>query len=229
MKIKHYIITLAAFAVAAFTTTLHASGLPAPLPEFMSQEQAAKWQADRIAAAESKKTAAREQAAIQFYTGKPFDSSSESYLFKYRSYDPEFSRWTSADPSGFPDGANNHSYVNNMTTIALDPTGLAIFTYSSSFFKHDSWTETLYPNFEFGFPPGASISFEWRNSSGTSTNYFGERQSSVTLPTGMNWITGEIIDSTTDSGSLYGSYVNIPYTSRSVDQYFQTNWHAQYE
>ena len=99
--------------MAAFTTTLHASRLPAPMPEFLSQEQLVKWQADRIAAAESKKTAAREQAAIQFYTGKPFDSSSGSYLFKYRSYDPEFSRWTSADPSGFPDGANNQHYSPN--------------------------------------------------------------------------------------------------------------------
>jgi len=125
MKIKHYIIALAAFAVAAFTTTLHASGLPAPMPEFLSQEQLVKWQADRIAAAESKQTATREQAAIQFYTGKPFDSSSGSYLFKYRSYDPELNRWTSSDPSGFPDGANNHLYVENSITFSFDPDGLA--------------------------------------------------------------------------------------------------------
>jgi len=123
MKIKHYIITLAALAVAAFTTTLHASGLPAPMPEFLSQEQLVKWNADQIAAAESKKTAAREQAAIQFYTGKPFDSSSGSYLFKYRSYDPEISRWTSADPSGFPDGPNNTVYAPRPTS-EIDPMGL---------------------------------------------------------------------------------------------------------
>jgi len=36
MKTKHCIITLAALAVAAFTTTHHASGLSAPMPEFMS-------------------------------------------------------------------------------------------------------------------------------------------------------------------------------------------------
>jgi len=126
MKIKHYIITLAAFAVAAFTTTLHASGLPAPMPEFLSQEQLVKWQADRIAAAESKKTAAREQAAIQFYTGKPYDSSSGSYLFKYRSYDPELLRWATSDPSGFPDGPNNNSYCLNAATYSLDSEGLLV-------------------------------------------------------------------------------------------------------
>jgi len=102
------------------------------MPEFLSQEQVVKWQADRIAAAESKKTAAREQAAIQFYTGKPFDSSSESYLFKSRSYDPEFSRWTSADPSGFPDGANGSVYLGSSPVSHLDYGGLFSLSVSSA-------------------------------------------------------------------------------------------------
>jgi len=132
VKIKHCLITLAAFAVAAFTTTLHASGLPAPMPEFLSQEQLVKWQADRITAAESKMTAAREQAAIQFYTGKPFDSSSGSYLFKYRSYNPEISRWTSADASGFPDGSNNWLYGANIAVHVLDPDVLDFLHFDGS-------------------------------------------------------------------------------------------------
>ena len=63
------------------------------------------------------------QPAEYFYTGKPYDADTETYTFKYRSYDPELNRWTTADPSGFPDGANNQIYVNNPLSL-LDPNGL---------------------------------------------------------------------------------------------------------
>lgn len=41
----------------------------------------------------------------------------------FRNYDPELSRWTSFDPSGFPDGPNNLIYAPT-PTIAIDPLGL---------------------------------------------------------------------------------------------------------
>ena len=63
------------------------------------------------------------QPAEYFYTGKPYDADTETYTFKYRSYDPELSRWTTADPSGFPDGANNQIYVRNPVT-SFDANGL---------------------------------------------------------------------------------------------------------
>lgn len=51
------------------------------------------------------------QPVEYFYTGKPYDADTKTYTFKYRSYDPELNRWTTADPSGFPDGANNQIYA----------------------------------------------------------------------------------------------------------------------
>jgi RHS repeat-associated protein len=68
------------------------------------------------------------------YTGKPYDKDLGTYAFKYREYHPEFSRWTSADPSGFPDGANNYAYITNDPLRWLDADGLAgvliIYSYS---------------------------------------------------------------------------------------------------
>ncbi|MCK9589566.1 MAG: hypothetical protein M0Q93_09425 [Terrimicrobiaceae bacterium] len=63
------------------------------------------------------------QPAEYFYTGKPYDSDMGAYTFKYRNYDPELNRWTTADPSGFPDGANNQLYAAIPTTDC-DPQGL---------------------------------------------------------------------------------------------------------
>lgn len=50
-----------------------------------------------------------------FYTGKPYIELTDSYTFKYRSYNPELARWTSEDPSGFPDGANGNIYAPTPT------------------------------------------------------------------------------------------------------------------
>ena len=65
----------------------------------------------------------QENKPVCFYTGKPFDMELGTYVFKYRNYDPKMQRWTTADPSGFPDGANNYTYVS-MPSSSLDPTGL---------------------------------------------------------------------------------------------------------
>jgi len=63
------------------------------------------------------------QPVEYFYTGKPYDVDSESYTFKYRNYDPELNRWTTVDPSGFPDGANNQLYAPS-PLFELDKFGL---------------------------------------------------------------------------------------------------------
>ena len=66
------------------------------------------------------------QPASYFYTGKPYDQDLGAYVFAYRYYDPSVSRWTTSDPSGFPNGANNSSYAFNSPTVAVDPDGLEI-------------------------------------------------------------------------------------------------------
>jgi RHS repeat-associated protein len=62
------------------------------------------------------------QPDTYFYTGKPYDADLGSYIFAYRDYNPQLNRWTTADPSGFPDGVNNRIYAP-VPTVQVDPTG----------------------------------------------------------------------------------------------------------
>ncbi len=98
----------------------------APLPEFKNEKQLAEWRAEKALESASQNYASAQSA---FYTGKPYLESSGGYAFKYRSFDPATARWTSEDPSGFPDGPNNTIYVNNWCLSALDPDGQAITLY----------------------------------------------------------------------------------------------------
>ncbi len=66
------------------------------------------------------------QPASYFYTGKPYDEDLASYVFLYREYNPELTRWATPDPSGFPDGANGWTYVNNRAVNGVDPLGLKV-------------------------------------------------------------------------------------------------------
>jgi RHS repeat-associated protein len=98
----------------------------------MTPAQLTKWRAETTA-----KTAANEKASATsstsqplnastsggFYTGKPYLPESGTYAYKYRHYSPEMARWTTVDPSGFPDGANNRLYVNNNSIGNFDPNG----------------------------------------------------------------------------------------------------------
>lgn len=114
---------------AAVTFALHApvapGALPALLPEFQSKQQFTEQQA-RQAAGQATALVGDQgvENGLAFYTGKFFEIEKEGYLFKYRNYDPKLNRWTSLDPSGFPDGANNHQFVSNKPIHYLDDNGL---------------------------------------------------------------------------------------------------------
>jgi len=94
---------------------------PAPLPEFKTPEQLAKWRSEQN---QKTQVAASIQECGVFYTGKPYLAESGSYAFKYREFNPEMGRWTTVDPSGFPDGANNRLYAA-VPSSEFDPNGLA--------------------------------------------------------------------------------------------------------
>jgi RHS repeat-associated protein len=117
MKQIHLVLCTASFVT--LPSQLCSAALQAPLPEFQSPQQL-----------ESRKHAIQEANASMngsnetFYTGKPFDTQRQGYVFEFRSYSPELSRWTSTDPSGFPDGANNQLYVSTPTE-GVDRTGLS--------------------------------------------------------------------------------------------------------
>jgi RHS repeat-associated protein len=104
------------------------AALPAPMPKFMDANELAYWRAEMAEQSAAKDAAQANADALaadqSFYTGKPYLPATGSYAFKYRSYQPELARWTSEDPSGFPDGANHQIYNNNPLT-GLDALGLA--------------------------------------------------------------------------------------------------------
>lgn len=55
-------------------------------------------------------------------TGKPFVKELNAYLFNYRHYRADISRWTTQDPLGFPDGINGYAYAFDPTQ-SIDPMG----------------------------------------------------------------------------------------------------------
>ena len=118
-------MTMAMGMIAGIQASVTEHQPPAPLPEFRTLEQLAKWRAETTA-----KTSAQEaprlstlDSSTPFYTGKPYLAESGSYAFKYREYNPEMGRWITVDPSGFPDGANNRLYAA-VPTSQMDPLGL---------------------------------------------------------------------------------------------------------
>jgi RHS repeat-associated protein len=112
-----------AFAAASVNLYAVTQDPPAPLPQFMDKEQLAQWSASQAAAA--KVASSSQDTSTQFYTGKPYIADAGGYVFKYRTYNPEMSRWTSADPSGFPDGVNNYQAASNPITY-FDTNGLEV-------------------------------------------------------------------------------------------------------
>jgi RHS repeat-associated protein len=110
------------FALVASLTSTAFAAFQAPLPEFKNEKQLAEWRAEKASEPTSQGYVVEETV---FYTGKPYLASTGGYAFKYRSYSPELARWTSEDPSGFPDGANNKIYVNNQVLSLFDSTGLS--------------------------------------------------------------------------------------------------------
>ena len=129
MKTKRILLAAIIAATSAIPAATAEHKLPAPLPEFKTPEQLAKWWQEMTekAAAEDAlpaNEANSEPTTSAFFTGKPYIQETENYAFKFRQYDPELARWTSADPSGFPDGANNRVYNNNPLN-GMDPDGKA--------------------------------------------------------------------------------------------------------
>jgi|GEM_PF-4549672 len=117
--------------VAALTSTAFAE-FKAPLPEFKNAKQLAELRAEK-ASETSTKSATHETA---FYTGKPYLASCGEYAFKYRNYNPELARWTSEDPSGFPDGANDSIYAPTPTN-GFDYEGLNKTVITKEFYYDD--------------------------------------------------------------------------------------------
>jgi len=87
-----------------------------------------------------------------FYTGKPYDKDLGEYTFAHRDYDPGINRWTTVDPDGFPDGANNRIYAPNPTS-AIDPTGCDLKLVSQPDFSvlNTGWSYSAAYNTAIGY------------------------------------------------------------------------------
>ncbi len=75
------------------------------------------------------------------YTGKPYSKALGAYVFNAREDDPQMSRWTTADPSGFPDGANNKKYAPVPTT-SVDTNGLWTIKLCAASSGSSSWSDS---------------------------------------------------------------------------------------
>ena len=129
-------ILLLAILIAAPALRAESTQTP-PTPDFMTPTQLAVWSQqkhEKAMAAQAAQTAAQSAPGL-FYTGKPYLAESGTYAFLARQYNPEMARWTTVDPSGFPDGPNNRVYAA-VPTSELDPSGL----YTATNTVHTSFT-----------------------------------------------------------------------------------------
>jgi RHS repeat-associated protein len=137
-----------------------------------------------------------EQPDSYFYTGKPYDADLGAYTFAARSYDPEINRWTSADPSGFPDGANNRRFAPSPTS-ELDSTGLEITRINSGswvlsisyWLRYSYWESPTLSNSVLsgvtdisGFPAGYSLTMSGARLDGIGSTYWSNND-------GEDWVT----------------------------------------
>jgi RHS repeat-associated protein len=110
------------------------------------------------------------QPAEFFYTGKPYDTDLGAYTFNFRNYDPILNRWTSADSSGFPDGANNHIYAP-IPTNAVDPLGLANVTYIDGKISNGSNIVINWSENPTATSSGVEMSINWNLKPGLTSGY----------------------------------------------------------
>jgi RHS repeat-associated protein len=159
------------------------------------------------------------QPASYFYTGKPYDADLNAYVFNNRNYSSAQNRWTTFDPIGFPDGANNFSYVGNTPLTAVDLLGWETQWIYGTFTWKKTWIEERH--FTLGGNPSISISFPWsvgvEVTPGTDwrkTGSIGGQKSAGTQPSeeqapdGWHWLadTITIILTIEDSGASYSAF-----------------------
>jgi len=184
MKAKHIILAAVLAATFAIQAATAEHKLPAPLPEFKTPEQLVVWRQEMAEKAKAADALAGKQAnsassTSAFYTGKPLVEETGSYAFKYRNLDPELNRWTTLDPSGYPDGANAFVYINNHVMSSFDPNGLeeVYFTGSQTVSLPNGNSVSRITDGKFSFTPDArgehfsELSGQWTGNESGSYRY----------------------------------------------------------
>jgi len=176
MKLKHKVTIL---ALATLVTETSHAAITGKSSGFMDKRQLAAWRAEAAS-----NVAVTKQDAPAFFTGKPFLASTDTYSFMFRSYDPTMARWTTEDPSGFPDGANNILYVNNKSTNCVDILGLNIWQITNSNAVagggHTAMISGSGTNYQLqSYGSGTSGSASSSSTSGLSTQNFTSSQAAL--------------------------------------------------
>ncbi|MDX2227248.1 MAG: RHS repeat-associated core domain-containing protein [Verrucomicrobiae bacterium] len=152
-------------------------------------------------------------ASNVFLTGKHYDADLEAYNFLFRNYQPGTSRWTAADPSGFPDGANNWVYVNNGVMRKMDPLGLAITVTGTASIAPGPGA-TYYIDTQTGFAPepisGYGLSTITRGGSGDPAQISVVYEVTLTGPSGYSVISQFREDFTFSGNTVIAQRVFAP-------------------
>ena len=116
---------LAADGTQAFTNETHISG-GVPILSAGKDVVGSDYLGNTLSSGEQQftGTAYGEGAEDGRFTGKPYVKELGGYVFQHRLYSPESNRWSTSDPSGFPDGINNQVYVGGDPLNKIDPHGL---------------------------------------------------------------------------------------------------------
>jgi RHS repeat-associated protein len=155
------------------------------------------------------------------FTGKPFIPELDSFLFKYRNYNPEIARWNELDPSGFPDGQNNALYVNNDPCSKLDPSGLAEAEYLKGKFTITPTGDGAQPAFELPYKFLTTFSYTLVPTKTTGTEGWDNAPTSGDY---NNDRTYEVDGKPIVSNFTAGNPDNIEYKYK----YTQNQWDAQF-
>jgi len=129
--------TATTIALAAILAGASHAAISGKKPAFMDKRQLAAMRAEAVSKSDN-----RISSAV-FFTGRPYLAACAGYLFKFRSYDPGIARWTTEDPSGFPDGANSSKYAP-CPTNDLDYGGLLKWSTLTNMNSTHSWTHGGY-------------------------------------------------------------------------------------
>ena len=150
------------------------------------------------------------QPAEFFYTGKPYDKDLGAYTFNFRNYDPAMSRWTAADPSGFPDGVNNTIYVLNCPVSFFDDLGLSTI----------AWVFVSAPAPRFGGGTPISAQSQQKAAQAALTQTYNTTSSGNSANTlNPNLITVNNASDIQSAASSYGSIVLITHGDYSNNVY----------